>query len=238
MHPTKTYGIKRKSSCSFLRTPSSRPSSFSLSRPFLRGNDTALRHNFIKFHYRPLWHLARHLRRFMVFFVTSFINNSNDLGCYLSMFPSCRVTNGLTYAFFLAPHFILHICPRSSAVIIFSQEGSEEGSERKRWKTRQENWEQGGKNGRQRRMPYTIRIYKPCETFRMHIRLERWPTVDFRRGRELTFALPLCANSHKDPLSLFQPPCLSSASPLSFVLSKLSRFLPDFQSADRFHVRV
>lgn len=51
-----------------------------------------------------------------------------------------------------------------------------------------------------RRMPYTIRIYKPRETFRMHIRLERWPTVDFRRGRELTFALPLCANSHKDSL--------------------------------------
>lgn len=50
-------------------------------------------------------------------------------------------------------------------------------------------------------MPYTIRIYKPRETFRMHIRLERWPTVDFRRGRELTFALLLCASQHKDSLS-------------------------------------
>lgn len=53
-----------------------------------------------------------------------------------------------------------------------------------------------------RRMSYTIHTYKPCETFRMHIRLPRWPTVDFRPGRELTFALPLCANSHKDSLSL------------------------------------
>jgi len=43
-------------------------------------------------------------------------------------------------------------------------------------------------------MSYTIHTYKPCETFRMHIRLPRWPTVDFRPGRELTFALPLCAN--------------------------------------------
>lgn len=41
-------------------------------------------------------------------------------------------------------------------------------------------------------MSYTIHTYKPCETFRMHIRLPRWPTVDFRPGRELTFALPLC----------------------------------------------
>lgn len=52
-------------------------------------------------------------------------------------------------------------------------------------------------------MSYTIHTYKPCETFRMHIRLPRWPTVDFRPGRELTFALPLCANSHKDSLSSF-----------------------------------
>lgn len=60
-----------------------------------------------------------------------------------------------------------------------------------------------------RRMSYTIHTYKPCETFRMHIRLPRWPTVDFRPGRELTFALPLCANSHKDSLSL---PLLSFSS--------------------------
>lgn len=60
-------------------------------------------------------------------------------------------------------------------------------------------------NRKRGRMPYTIRIYKPRETFRMHIRVERWPTVDFRRGRELTFALPLCANSHKDSLSLSLP---------------------------------
>lgn len=63
-----------------------------------------------------------------------------------------------------------------------------------------------------RRMSYTIHTYKPCETFRMHIRLPRWPTVDFRPGRELTFALPLCANSHKDSLSL--PSLIPLAIPL------------------------
>lgn len=62
-------------------------------------------------------------------------------------------------------------------------------------------------------MSYTIHTYKPCETFRMYIRLPRWPTVDFRPGRELTFALPLCANSHKDSLSSF------SCSPRNFTLS-------------------
>lgn len=79
-------------------------------------------------------------------------------------------------------------------------------------------------NKNERRMPYTIRIYKPRETFRMHIRLERWPTVDFLRGRELTFALPLCANSHKDSLSADLLLILSPPLPLSFSLpfSRLS----------------
>lgn len=71
-----------------------------------------------------------------------------------------------------------------------------EGGDKRGWKNGE------NENRKTRRIPYTIRIYKPRETFRMHIRVERWPTVDFRRGRELTFALPLCANSHKDSLSL------------------------------------
>lgn len=57
-------------------------------------------------------------------------------------------------------------------------------------------------NGRPRSALYKICIYEPRETFRMHIRLERWPTIDFRRSGELTFALLLYANSHKDPPSL------------------------------------
>lgn len=76
-------------------------------------------------------------------------------------------------------------------------------------------------------MPYTIRIYKPRETFRMHIRLERWPTVDFRRGRELTFALPLCANSHKDSLSADLLLILSPSLSLFLLFSPLfSPFFP------------
>lgn len=81
-------------------------------------------------------------------------------------------------------------------------------------------------NKNERRMPYTIRIYKPRETFRMHIRLERWPTVDFRRGRELTFALPLCANSHKDSLSADLLLILSPSLSLSPFLSPFLAFLP------------
>lgn len=75
-------------------------------------------------------------------------------------------------------------------------EGTDEGE-----KARNEDEMRAG-DRKARRMSYTIHTYKPCETFRMHIRLPRWPTVDFRPGRELTFALPLCANSHKDSLSL------------------------------------
>lgn len=107
---------------------------------------------------------------------------------------------------------------------------------RRREQRSRKNGEKG--NRKRGRMPYTIRIYKPRETFRMHIRVERWPTVDFRRGRELTFALPLCANSHKDSLSLPSPlfvlPPPSSPRPRRTTVC----FLREFQSPDFVNVRV
>ena len=91
------------------------------------------------------------------------------------------------------------------------------------------------KIGRKKRMPYTIRTYKPRETFRMHIRLERWPTVDFRRGRELTFALPLCANSHRDSLPFCRPPSLFLPLSLSlFPRLSSSKLFPSFFNRWRF----
>lgn len=73
----------------------------------------------------------------------------------------------------------------------------------------------------------------------MHIRLPRWPTVDFRPGRELTFALPLCANSHKDSLlsSFSRSPrncCVSPSFSHSLFLSLRStpRLVSSFFSAN------
>jgi len=66
----------------------------------------------------------------------------------------------------------------------------------------------------------------------MHIRLPRWPTVDFRPGRELTLALPLCANSRTKILAPVLP-FLPLPPPRDFVLclALVTRSLCSFASS-------